>query len=293
MPSPKPPATPAYRFNAIGTPWRIDTPEPLTPELQRGIADRIDQFDATYSRFREDSLVSRIGRAPGSWRFPNDAAPLFDLYKKLYTSTAGMVSPLVGERMENLGYDRAYSLRAASVPVRVPAWDDAFSWDGESLTTARPVLLDVGAAGKGYLVDIVAGMLRDAGIDSYLVDASGDLLHRGSEPVRIALEHPGDAGKAIGIYSLHNGALCASASNRRAWGAGLHHIIDAITGEPTSQVVASWAMTDTALEADGLATALFFAGAGTFAPDFTFHYVRMFSNGSLEYSRELPGEIFQ
>jgi len=293
MPSPNTEATSAYRFDAIGTPWRIDTPQPLSPSLQRAIAERIEAFDATYSRFRDDSLVSRIGRTPGSWRFPSDAAPLFDLYGKLYTSTNGMVSPLVGERMENLGYDRAYSLRAASVPVRVPAWDDAFSWDGENLTTARPVLLDVGAAGKGYLVDIVAGMLREAGIDNYLIDASGDLLHRGSEPVRIALEHPGDASKAIGIYTLQNEALCASASNRRAWGAGLHHIIDAISGEPTSNVVASWAMTPTALEADGLATALFFAGAGTFTSDFTFHYVRMFANGSLEYSRDLQGEIFQ
>ncbi|MCU1407636.1 MAG: FAD:protein transferase [Glaciihabitans sp.] len=289
MPSPES----TLRFEAIGAPWRIDTPEPLGADIQAEIAARIDSFDRTYSRFRDDSLVSRINTVPGVWQFPPDAAKLFDLYGTLYTRTGGAVSPLVGERMENLGYDRSYSLRAASTPTRVPAWDDAFAWDGQRLSTARPVLLDVGAAGKGYLVDIVAELLREAGVTSYVVDASGDLLHRGDIPLRVALEHPGDSSKAIGVHNLQNAALCASASNRRAWGAGLHHIIDAISGEPTSQVIATWAIADSTLVADGLATGLFFRGAGDFSSDFTFRYVRMFANGSIEYSRDLMGEIFQ
>jgi hypothetical protein len=98
---------------------------------------------------------------------------LFELYRALYTATAGAVSPLVGQRLENLGYDRAYSLRPQPTAVRIPSWEDALAWDGRSLTTLRPVLLDVGAAGKGYLVDLVAGILDDAGIPEYVVDASG------------------------------------------------------------------------------------------------------------------------
>lgn len=281
-----------HRFEAIGAPWRIDTDEPVPGDVLAAIDERIERFDRTYSRFRADSLVSRIAAQAGEWLFPADAVPMFDLYRSLYDRTAGSVSPLVGARLENLGYDRAYSLTPSPHRVAVPSWDDTISWDGRRLTTARPVLLDVGAAGKGYLVDLVAGILRDAGIHSYTVDASGDLLHRGEHPLRIALEHPGDPTKAIGVYTLRSGALCASAPNRRAWGDGLHHIIDAVTGEPTSRVVATWAVASSALVADGIATGLFFAGAGAFTDAWDFEYVRLFANGTAEYSRELNGELF-
>jgi thiamine biosynthesis lipoprotein len=309
-----------HRFDAIGTPWRIDTPEPLGGDLTALIADRIDRFDRVYSRFRDDSLVSRIASTPGEWQFPPDAAPLFALYRTLYERTAGSVSPLVGARLESLGYDRAYSLKATSDSIPIPRWDEAFRWDGDRLTTARPVLIDVGAAGKGYLVDLVAGILADAGIDEYIVDASGDLVHHGATPMLVALENPRDATEAIGVYSLRNASLCASASNRRVWGEGLHHIIDAVTGQPTSRVIATWAVAPSALLADGLATALFFRDAGRLTGiargvgddlsstsasanpaarvpvDFDpvdFDNVRMFSDGTVEYPHGLQGEIFR
>ena len=280
-----------FRFDAIGAPWRIDTASPLSDALKTAIAERIDAFDRTWSRFRDDSLVTRISTQSGSWRFPPEAAALFALYRRLYEATAGAVSPLVGARLENLGYDRAYSLTPAAQGVSVPAWDDAVAWDGETLTCVRPVLLDVGAAGKGYLVDIVAEMLADDGITEYVVDASGDLVHRGDTPLRIALEDPRNPRKAIGVYTLQNAALAASASNRRAWGTN-HHIIDGITGLPTSEVVATWTVASSGLDADGLATGLFFRGAAAFTPTFDFQYVRMFSRGTVEFSRDFQGEMF-
>jgi thiamine biosynthesis lipoprotein len=280
------------RFEAIGAPWRIDTPGPLTASVVAAIHERIERFDATYSRFRSDSLVSRIAREPGVWQFPPDAPLLFDLYRRLYDATDGAMNPLVGDRLADLGYDSSYSLRATGAVTSVPRWEDAIAWDGERLTTVRPVSLDVGAAGKGYLVDLVAEVLCDAGIGQYTVDASGDILHRGDEPLRIALEHPFDPELAIGVYELTDGALCASAPNRRTWGTGLHHIIDAVTGDPTVRVAATWAMASSCLVADGLATALFFAPAAALAPEFDFEYVRMFPDSRAEQSRELQGELF-
>lgn len=210
----------SIRFDAIGAPWSIETPDPLPASLVAAVHERIDAFDRVYSRFRADSLVTEISTRAGSWEFPADAAPLFALYRTLYDATDGAVSPLVGARLESLGLDPAYSLTPKPEPVAVPRWDDAISWDGVRLTTTRPVMLDVGAAGKGYLVDLVCDLLAGAGLDDYVVDASGDLVHRGSEPLRVALEHPFDPTKAVGIYELSNGALCASAPNRRAWATG-------------------------------------------------------------------------
>jgi thiamine biosynthesis lipoprotein len=253
---------------------------------------RVEAFDRTYSRFREDSLVTRIAASPGVHGFPDDADALFELYRVLYTATDGAVSPLVGRALEQLGYDRGYSLRAEPVRAAVPRWEDSFFWRDGALTTVRPVVLDVGAAGKGYLVDIVGGVLAEHGIDRFVIDASGDILHRGGAPIRVALEHPLDTSKAIGVIELADGSLCASASNRRAWGDGLHHIIDATTGLPVSRVIATWAMAPTGLVADGLATALFVAEPARLAEHLDFTFVRMFADGRVDHSPDLDGELF-
>ena len=54
-----------FRFEAIGTHWEIETHELLGRRLEQRILERIEHFDATYSRFRPDSLVSQIAAAPG------------------------------------------------------------------------------------------------------------------------------------------------------------------------------------------------------------------------------------
>lgn len=78
-----------------------------------------------------------------------------------------------------------------------------------------------------------------------------------SEPIRVGLEHPFDPTKAIGVVSLDNEAICASVSNRRRWGEGVHHILDGRTGKPVADVIATWAVASSALVADGLVMALF------------------------------------
>lgn len=282
---------PAQRFDAIGTGWQLDTAVPIDATLQDAIAARIEDFDRTWSRFREDSLVTRIAAEPGVWELPDDAPELFDLYRRLYTATGGAMSPLVGRALDNLGYDRAYSLRPAGRPIAAPAWDDAVAWDGHALTTIRPVSIDVGAAGKGYLVDIVSGMLEAAGHEDFTIDGSGDIRRHGPTPIRVALEHPLDTTKAIGVVTV-DAAICSSATNRRSWADGLHHVIDATTGLPIDGVIATWAIAATALEADGLATALFFADPARLEAEFDFSWARMRSTGTVEFSPHIHGEIF-
>ncbi|MGI8414817.1 MAG: FAD:protein FMN transferase, partial [Nakamurella sp.] len=186
-----------------------------------------------------------------------------------------------------------YSLDRRPGAVAVPGWDDVLTVDGNLLTTTEPVLLDVGAAGKGYLVDLLAEILQAAGIGDYLIDGSGDLAQHGQDVCRVGLEHPLDPTMVVGVANLQNAALCASATNRRRWGENLHHIIDPATAEPTVGVLASWVVADTAILADGLATALFLSEPATLADHFDFSYVRMLATGAVEYSTNFPGELFR
>lgn len=295
----------AWIFDAIGTRWQIDTDRYVPSDLRRAIAARIDQFDRDYSRFREDSLVTLLARSAGAYRVPADAQPLIDIYERLYRATAGAVTPFVGDTLVALGYDAQYSLvpaAAAAAPAgqdvsaTVPRLADVVAdaselRAGSVVRTTRPVTVDVGAAGKGYLVDLVAALLDDAGFDTFTVDASGDLFRRGT-PIRVALEHPYDPSKAIGVVELGDAALCASATNRRAWGKGLHHVIDGRTGLPTPQVAATWALAADARTADGVATALFFTDPTVLREEFGADGVRIFSSGRLERTPTFQGEIF-
>ncbi|WBU36779.1 FAD:protein FMN transferase [Homoserinibacter sp. YIM 151385] len=288
-----------WAFEAIGTAWTVETPEPVPASARAAVAERIARFDLDWSRFREDSLVTRMSREPGRHRLPAEAAGLLELYRILHGATLGRVSPLVGRSLERLGYDAAYRLAPSGPPLPAAAWGDVLAWDGEHLDLARPALLDVGAAGKGLLVDLVGALLAELGHPDSLVDASGDLRHRGrgavpGRPERIALEHPGDRSRAIGVAVLEGGALAASAANRRAWG-DAHHILDALTGLPAREVAATWVTTVEAMWADGLATALFVAdpaelAAAPGAP--SFEWTRMMSDGRVEHSPGFQGEVF-
>ena len=290
-----------FELDAIGTHWQIETREPLCDEVRSRILARAQEFDVTYSRFRRDSLVSRVAgaREGGRFWFPEDSIALFDLYDRLHAATAGAVDPLVGRDLELLGYDAGYSLTPASENVRAEdrargrrCWPIDVVRDGNFVVTRRPLVIDVGAAGKGYLVDAIVAILRAAGIIELVVDGSGDLRHAGADNLRIGLEHPADPERLIGIANLRERALCASAVNRRAWGNGMHHVLDATTGMPVRDVIATWVVADDAATADGVATALFFTSADRLARDFRFTYVRMFADGQAERSRDFDGELF-
>ncbi|HEY1134331.1 MAG TPA: FAD:protein FMN transferase [Nocardioides sp.] len=296
-----------WTFDAIGTRWRIATEAPLTPDVLRAVALRIDAFDRAWSRFRAGSVVDAVRASAGRHRLPDDAGPLLALYDRLHAATDGAMSPAVGDGLEHLGYDASYTLVAR--PGHRPAVDwGAVRWDAPYLETPEPFVLDVGAAGKGYLADLVADVLGAHLDGTVTVDASGDLVHRpraGGAPYRVALEHPERPGFAVGVASLDGApqrrALCASATNRRVWGDGLHHVLDARTGRPVTDVLATWVVAGSALVADGLATALFLLSpdaAAALAADLGATYVRLDrgpggTGHRLHVSPDFPGEVFR
>lgn len=292
-----------WQFEAIGAPWRIDvTPGPdgqgARPDDRAAVDARIEQFDRDWSRFRDDSLVTAIARAGGSHRLPGDAGPLLQHFRDLYQVTGGRVSPLVGRSLERLGYDAHYRLTPSGDPISAPEWDSAIALreDGDRLTldAPSPVGIDVGAAGKGYLVDLVAELLIARGARGAVVDGSGDLRAVGESRIRVGLENPTNPSLVVGTATLENGrALAASAPNRRAWGDGLHHIVDATTGIPVANgVIATWAVADSALVADGASTALFVGEPRAIAERLRVEYVRMHADGRLEASAGWNGEVF-
>lgn len=281
-----------FDFDGIGTRWEISTPDTLGAGLRGQLLDTVSAYDKAWSRFRPDSLVATLSRGPGHITLPDHAPDLQKIYAALYRLSGGRMTPLIGSSLERLGYDANYALASQGSPEAPPPWEGTLEWTGTELMVTKAAVLDIGAAGKGQLVDLLGDVLRAAGHTDFLVDGSGDMLHSGTHPVVVALEHPYNPKQAIGTVELANSALCASASNRRAWGDGLHHVLDGATGQPIETTVATWTMAASALEADALATALFMMDPGPLEDEFEFSWLKVSSAGAATYSAAFEGRLF-
>jgi thiamine biosynthesis lipoprotein len=69
-------------------------------------------------------------------------------------------------------------------------------------------------------------------------------------------------------------------------------VLDARTGVPVRTIAATWALASDAMHADAAATALFFDGGPQLAADWGVSWVRMTTDGTVEWSADQKAELF-
>jgi len=284
-----------FNFEGIGTGWQINISKTLRKVDEEMILslikNRIDIFDRIYSRFRDDSLVMKMSKETGIFILPEDAKPLLGLYYNLYKQTDGLFTPLIGNLISDAGYDTQYSLHQKNELKKVPEWEEIISYKHPNIQIKKSAILDFGAGGKGYLIDIIGNLLEENNISDYFINAGGDILHKGKTPIRVGLENPENINQVVGVYTLLNGSICGSAGNRRAWG-DFTHIMNPKTLSSQKNISAVWVTAETALLADSLATCLFFVPAETLLDFYKFEYVLIKNDHSIEKSDGFLGELF-
>lgn len=286
----------SHKFFAIGTQWQIDIPDSYSQKflsILPSINSRINAFDNNFSRFLTHSWVIKISEKPGSYTMPNDFKDLLDIYAKLYILTNKKFTPLIGRLMEDAGYDKEYTLKQKKTLASPPDFIQSVEIKGQEITLKEKVLFDVGAAGKGYLVDIISSLLDNYGIKSYCVDAGGDIYYKSStkESLKVGLEDPDDSTLVIGIAEILNESICASAGNRRKWG-NFHHTIDPTTLKSPNLVKSVWVVASSALIADALTTCLTLVPNPEKFSDFKFECVLLYKDNKAYISKGFPGELF-
>ena len=133
--------------------------------------------------------------------------------------------------------------------------------------------LDLGAIGKGAVVDHLADWLAERGYRRFLLEAGGDVLVSDLKPDgtqwRIWIRHPRSADAPLAIATIgaagQRVALATSGDYERFMerdGVRYHHILNPATGHPDSDAVSVSVVAGSAIEADALATALFVLGSG-------------------------------
>lgn len=245
-------------FPALGTAWWIEVFSPLPDDAQVTLATTlkttITNFEARYSRFRPDSLVSLLNTT-GVYHNPDEAFRAILHYgQTLHSRTAGAFNILVGATLEAIGYDAHYRLTPHEIPAVIPNPQEALVVAPEkiSLHTGR---VDLGGFGKGYLIDLLAATLQEQGVQEFLINGGGDMYasHEAEKPFTIHLEHPTSAATYIGTTALLQQGFAASSPFRRRWvhnGIEYNHIVG-----NTDVSYATFVKADSARDADAFATA--------------------------------------
>ncbi len=282
-----------FTYEVMGTVWKIaiyqhveDTAKAL---LEKDLGDRLNNFDRLYSRFKSDSLITLISEKTGEVEVPIDLVKVLRIYKEFYKISGRKFTPCIGGLLEDVGYDKEYSLKEEDSFRVVPHFDNVTIIDDTHINLQEKVLLDIGAIGKGRFVDVLSQHLRLLGYAHFLVDGSGDVFYEtAGETLRMGLEDPRDTSKVIGVVDMGRGSMCASATNRRSWGSRSHYIDPSDTSSP-KEIIATWVIADNAAYADALTSLFFFVAPEEVVrqfPELSFSYCIMNHEGKIKKSQD-------
>jgi thiamine biosynthesis lipoprotein len=143
--------------------------------------------------------------------------------------------------------------------------------DNGQLTIPRDYVLDLGAVGKGYALDVLAEVLEERDtVTGATISLGGSVLTYGSKPDGtpwyVGVVNPHDSSKQLGVLSLR-GRWCVSTSGDyeryvEVDGRHYHHILDPATGYPgESDVKSVTILSRNGFLSDALSTACFLLGS--------------------------------
>jgi thiamine biosynthesis lipoprotein len=127
-----------------------------------------------------------------------------------------------------------------------------------------------GAIGKGYAADKVRSMLKAEGVESGIINASGDLTTWGTQPDgsdwKVGITNPLNKDNIFSWFSVVNAAVATSGNYEKYVtfnGLKYSHIIDPRTGYPATGILSVTIFAPSAELCDGLATSVFITGVET------------------------------
>jgi thiamine biosynthesis lipoprotein len=256
----------SHTFRAMGTQITTVVPGQMPEDARCEAFDRVAEIFAEqeqrFSRFREDSELTSVNANAGRW---TTVTPGFErlvaFSLRQAERTHGLFDPTVLHAMIAAGYDRdldevlAGARGALSPPQPCGRWAEV-ERRPRAVRLPDGVGLDLGGVAKGWTADLAAEAAVDAGMPWALVSAGGDLRIAGDAGgIEVAIEDPWAATEEVARIRVSSGALASSSTTRRAWGPGLHHVIDPRTGAPSDAAALQatvWA--PTCAEAETLAT---------------------------------------
>jgi thiamine biosynthesis lipoprotein len=188
--------TAAASWQALGLPVQLVISAPgKLGDARALLASDLADLDKVASRFRRDSEVVALGRAPAdrSGLVTATVSPLLAeavaVALRAASLTDGDVDPTVGAALSALGYDRDFAQVPPNGPAQavgtqmIPGWRSiGLDLSTHRLTMPPGVQLDLGATVKGWAVDRGAARIADKLGCGVLVSLGGDTAVAGPSP---------------------------------------------------------------------------------------------------------------
>jgi len=235
-----------FGFRAMGSPCQIqlwgESRSTLEPVFRR-CAEEIQRLEHKFSRYRADSLASRIKASagdPNGIEVDDETALLLDFAATAHTESGGRFDPTSGvlRRIWDFKSNRLPSSDEIALVLPLVGWQEIV-WERPRLVLPRTGMeLDFGGFVKEYAADRVAELCRSLGVHAGLVDLGGDLAvvgpHPGGDPWLIGIRDPRSPERAIARVAVSQGGLATSGDYERfiiVDGERYPHIMDPRTGQ--------------------------------------------------------------
>lgn len=251
-------ATQALGGAAFGSTWRALVPLGSDEAaLRTAVAAIVAEIDDALSPYRASSALSRVNRGEAV-PLPVSAQQSARAALTLAAETNGAFDPTVGPLVARYGFG----------PIDGPTgdWRD-LDLNGRTLSRDPDgPTLDLCGIAKGHALDRMAQAWQARGVTDFVLELGGEVAARGQHPQgrdwQVGIED--GMGGLAGLATLSGRSIATSgqyAQSYRVRGTAYGHIIDPATGAPaTGGLAAVSVIHDSAMLADGWATALFAMG---------------------------------
>jgi len=185
--------------------------------------DEVYRIEAKYSRYRFDSVLSRINASAGGEPVAIDAEThgLLAYADACHRESGGLFDATSGVLRRAWRFDSGRMPSDADLARLLPliGWRDV-EWDADRVRLPRAGMeLDFGGFGKEYAVDRALAVLREQGVESGLVNLAGDLAilapHPDGSPWRMGIRHPRRDDAVVATLPVASGAIATSGDYER------------------------------------------------------------------------------
>ncbi len=242
-----------YDFKAMGSPCSIQLyahNSKAGNHAAKIAMDDVYRLEAKYSRYREDSLLSKMNRiaAQGkSIHVDDETAGLLDYAATCYQQSDGLFDITSGILR------RAWNFKSGNIPepgaiqalLNLIGWHH-LRWEKPKLTfTIAGMEIDFGGIVKEYAVDRAASLCWQDGIRHGVINLGGDIKiigpHFDQSPWLVAIRHPRESNGKLTTLELYSGAVASSGDYERCIvldGIRYGHVLNPKTGWPVNYMAA-------------------------------------------------------
>ena len=278
----------------------------------------LERLDRIFNRYDDSSAISAVNAGAGgpAVSAPQELTELIEECRKRQ-SAAGGVNIAMG-RLLGLWHDAresgappsAAALESAAMHGRI---DDVVCTDGTIAINDPLLRLDTGAVAKGYVADRLANLLRDTGLDTFLLDCgTSSIVCAGAPPGKggwsVALTNPdaalnlsgtADPPQWLGTLQLQDRCVGVSGDYQQYFLSGgiyYSHLIEEGTRQPARYFRSVCVLAPDAFSADYYSTALFcmpYEQAAQAAADADIAVLWIFADGTVKTAGGFPaGDAF-